>query len=313
VHPFSRLIIAFLCVVGCCCALPNTANAVGWGPDDFIIGGGTNTGGQVGIFDPNLVFKGYLERPSSFGVDDFNRLGQLVGREGTHSVRVFDASGDIVGGFASLDFMPVGKLNVAPNGNYLVPLNSSTTPGGVGEYQPDGTLVRRLGTGIINSLAVIPGDKMWAWFPDDGRDVVRVYDLASGAQSATITLSGIAPNHMRFSPTTNTMLIASIQAQAVFEADYANGLILQTFHAPADADLTDVTRGPNGDVLATDTRERVLRWRQDGSFIGSLSTTELLGRPSQLIWEGNTPEPNSTITMSFLSLWWGGRRKRRIS
>ena len=89
------LLLAMLCEA-------RVAHAIGWGPTDFLIGGGPDFTTRIGVFDSSLNFKGFLE--TNFvtvqGMD-FDAAGRLVAvaSVGTRSVRVYDSSGAIVGGF----------------------------------------------------------------------------------------------------------------------------------------------------------------------------------------------------------------------
>src|SRR5437867_3696989 len=78
----------------------NRVQAIGWEPTDFMIGGGPNFTNKIGVFDQNLIFKGYLD--SSFvtveGMD-FDAFGRLVAVAGSsQEVRVYDKSGAKIGG-----------------------------------------------------------------------------------------------------------------------------------------------------------------------------------------------------------------------
>src|SRR5687767_9538521 len=90
-------IVVFACADG--------ARAIGWDSDDFLIGGGADFTSRIGVFDHDLTFKGYLDTffPTVSGMD-FDAGGRLVAVGGAvRTVRVYEPSGSIVGGFTRSD------------------------------------------------------------------------------------------------------------------------------------------------------------------------------------------------------------------
>lgn len=279
------------------------APAVGWDSDDFIIGGGTNQGGKVGVFNADLTFKGYLENPSAYGFEDFDANGRLVGIEGSNELRLYDPSGAYAGGFYRADDALKGGvgLRVARNGDYIVPERPNYGFGGVLEFQPDGTLINQYGSGTrASSLVVVPENRAWVWFPSDGASVVRVIDLSTFEQIGTVSLPNVAPQNMRYCPSTNTVLMASVFANGVVETDLA-GQVVRQFILPNNVfAIGTVTRGANGDVLATssDSTRLIVRWHGDGTLVGTVSVSQTIGEPGAIIWAGDVPEPTGSLLMS---------------
>jgi MYXO-CTERM domain-containing protein len=115
---------------------------------------------------------------------------------------------------------------------------------------------------------------------------------------------------MSYSALTNTVLIVDVPNDLIFESDL-NGNLVRTFQAPFDLDLVAVTRGPNGDVFATDGFQRIERWSAAGAFLGSTSTAGSLGLPNGIVWAGNAPEPGiGAVALAFVSALGARRRKR---
>jgi WD40 repeat protein len=250
------------------------------------------------VFDHDLTFKGYLE--SNFATVagmDFDAAGHLVavGSGSAQKVRVYESSGAVVGGFTRSDKLlgAANDLKVAPNGNYIVATQDFGGGDGAREFMPEGTYVRQFGTGDITGVAVLPGNRLWiGGIEGIGIQFIHVYDLTTGAPIGSLPVPHAAVS-MTYSASTNTVLATS--AGRIHELDL-QGSVLRTFTAPG-ASLSSATRGPNGDVFATDGfNEVVVRWHADGQFVGSVSTGTVLGGAGGIVWTGNVPEPGGAAT-----------------
>ena len=121
---------------------------------------------------------------------------------------------------------------------------------------------------------------------------------------------------MFYSATTDTVLMASdFFANGVYERN-RDGQFVREFTAPGFSSSTGVTRGPGGDVFATDeSDELVYRWKSDGTFVGAIdltSTNSGIVSPVNIVWAGNyipVPEP-STLALSFVALCLAMSRRR---
>jgi WD40 repeat protein len=173
-------------------ALTDRARAVGWGPTDFLVGGGPG-GSRIGVFDSTLIFKGFLTTSTqAVGGMEFDAAGRLVtvrtfpGTSG--EVRVYDSSGVQVGGFVRSNTLlgSPGDLTVAPNGDYIVATQNYEGGSGARQFAPDGTFVRQLGTGWITGATVVPGNRLWTGGPDFS--AINVFDLSTGMQIDSLVI-----------------------------------------------------------------------------------------------------------------------------
>ncbi len=125
---------------------------------------------------------------------------------------------------------------------------------------------------------------------------MNVYDLQTGSSLGSLPIAGLAGvDSMRFSDSTNTVLIATIQSNAIIETDLS-GAVLRTFVPPFSTSFNDVTRGPNGHVFATATGDSsVLEWDATGAFIREISTAGATGSAVSIVWAGNVPEPGGSV------------------
>jgi WD40 repeat protein len=283
-------------------ALPRSVNAIGWDSDDFLISGGPSFTTMIGVFDHDLTFKGLLD-PNFVTVAgmDFDASGRLVaaGAGNARSVRVYDSSGAIVGGFTNTELLAnAADLKVTPSGSYVIAANN-TLGVSAREFLSQGMLVREYLGGWTLGAAVVPGNRLW--LAGVGSSEVRVFDLASGAQTGTMSINGLAgANSMYYSQETNTVLFATIQTGAVLETDLS-GNVVHTFTPPSPSGFNGVSRGPNGDVLATATgNQSIFRWNSNGDFLGAVSTTKTLGGVSAIVWAGVVPEATYGIGVTLI-------------
>ncbi len=104
---------------------------------------------------------------------------------------------------------------------------------------------------------------------------------------------------MYYSPVTNTVLITDKSKGKVYERTTAGVFVRQFTVPPGNTTvLLGVTRGPSGDVFATDAAfGRVYRWSATNTYIGH---TELTGvyAPSNIVWAGNRKATAASVTGS---------------
>ena len=288
------LIVGLSCVV----ALASRAQAVGWGPTDFLITGAPNFPDRIGVFDQSFAFKGYLDQ-NFLGVQgmDFDAQGNLVAQASLSTnpeVRVYSPSGTRIGGFftnnPSLQF--TGDLKVAPDGNYA--FGSFTA--GVQVYTPGGTFVRQYGSGDSRGITYLPGNRLWS---GGAGTTVHVFDMISGAQVGTFTADQQTMSYsMQYSAMTNTVLVVDADRDlgGVFERALT-GTLLHQFHVPIpQTDCTGATRGPGGHVFGTtdDFFADVVDWRPDGPVARTIDVYPVEITPVRILWAGLVPEPQST-------------------
>ncbi|MBC8105938.1 MAG: hypothetical protein H7Z14_05065 [Anaerolineae bacterium] len=282
-------------------ALPQSANAIGWDSDDFLIGGGSSFTTRIGVFDHDLTFKGYLDTNfvTVAGLD-FNAQGQLVAVAGAmRSVRVYEPiNGAIVGGFTRQDDLlgMAADLKVAPDGSYVIGTQDSGGGDGARRFLADGAFAQQYGSGDIRAVAVLPGN--FAWTSGIGIGAINVFDLTTGTQTGTIALGGFTSvRSMAYSAPTNTVLVVSQGFVREFDLQ---GSVVRDFASPG-IDLSRATRGANGQVFATTGSNRqVLRWSESGDFLGSTFTPVDFG-PSGIAWAGITKNHFSCFDLEEIS------------
>jgi hypothetical protein len=266
------------------------AHAIGWDSDDFLITGGPQAPSQIGVFDHDLTFKGFLEPGWSRGGGwDFDAAGNFVANSAGHrEVRVYSPSGTIVGGFFDNRLAPGGDLRVMPNGDYVV--GQSDDFGGVGimQFHPSGAFVRQIGAGTLPSVDLV-GNQLWAGRL--GNPQVRVFDFASGVEQAPLTVTGLSGvQAIHYSASTNTVLFGHSNAGRILETDLS-GNVLRIFQGPAGVSIIGITRGPNDNVYGM-TGEAIWQRERDGVFIRAVPGSASLGNVSAIAWAGNVPEPS---------------------
>jgi hypothetical protein len=298
VHTFSRVIFALLCGFACCCALPNTAAAIGWGPTDFLIFGAPNFPDRIGVFDQSFNFKGYLVT-NFVGVQgmNFDAQGRLVVfNAASPEIRVYDSSGAQVGGFTQATspmLVTGGDVQVMPDGNYVV----GTSSGGARVFAAQGTFVRQYGDGNSNNIAVLPGRRLWSGNVDTL--TMNVFDTDSGLQVGSFSLDQqTRPSHMLYDGTTNTVLCIDRDRDAggVFERDF-DGNLLQQFHIPiAQTTCNGATPGPGGVRFGTSSNFNldVVEWRPDGTVTRTIDCYPVEITATRILWAGIVPEPGAT-------------------
>lgn len=293
-----RRLLARIVVLTVSLVSAERARAIGWDSNDFIISGGPSFTTRIGVFDHDLTFKGFLDDDFVFNTGmDFDAAGNLVavGGGNAREVRVYSPSGARVGGFASNMYFAVpGDIKVTPTGEYLVAMNI-TGPGiGARRFTPQGALLREYTSNSTRGAVVLPGNRLWLAGP--GATAVNVFDLDTGSNLGSLPIAGLAGVYsMRYSATTDSVLIATVQSNAVIETDLS-GVVLRTFVSPFATSFSAVTRGPDGHVFATATsNSRVLEWDSVGAYIGETSTLGSTGSAVAIVWAGDIPEPSATV------------------
>jgi hypothetical protein len=316
------------CVVGLAVgAVVLRAEAVGFDEDDFIIAGFTSD--TVGVYDSDLSFKGYLATgwERSVGLD-FDRAGNVVSvnqrglvPDGPPSqVQVFAQDGSAVPGraYESPDLGAPLDIKVGPTGRYYAGTQDSSNLGGntLQEFSRSGAALRSFGSGDYEGVAVLPGRILWGGGGNGLFGVIHVWDLDTGMLINSISLDGgqIFALSMHYSRPTNTVLIADVASHAIYERNL-DGSLVRTFVAADMESPGGVTRGPNGDLFATDQSDHgVYRWSANGTYLGFTSLSPSVNVPVNIIWAGAVPEPTSGLLLPVGALvvgCGGGRFHRR--
>jgi hypothetical protein len=268
----------------------------GFGANDFIVAGYNN--GTLADLDQNGNFQGTIDSlPGAVGLD-FLANGNLVAAGQGSGVKEYDSAGNVVTSFNNNDIGDPIDLK-ASSSNLLYAGNQQ--PGGAPEVNLSGTTLRFVGTNNYDSIALLPNNVVWAG-GDGYQGKIDVIDLTSGNVTSTITLDHGQNDaeSMFYSASTNTVLTTS-DNQGVFERDL-NGNFIREFAFPTSTDSYGVTRGPGGDVFATDfSHSSILEWHADGTFVGSIDISSNVSGPTGLVWAGNS-NPNFVVQNGTLTV-----------
>jgi hypothetical protein len=231
---------------------------------------------------------------------------------------VFAPNGSAVPGraFDSPDLGSPLDIKVGPAGRYYVGTQDSSNLGGntLQEFSPSGAALRSFGSADYEGVAVLPGRILWGGGGNGLFGVVHVWDLDTCLLINTISLDGgqAFATSMHYSRPTNTVLIADVGSNAIYERNL-DGSLVRTFVAANMESPGGVTRGPNGDVFATDQSDHgVYRWSASGTFLGFTSLSASVNVPVNIIWAGTVPEPTSAVLLVIAALMVDfGRRRLR--
>ncbi len=302
----------------------SSAAAIGFDRDDFLIS--SSSAGTIGVYDRDLTYKGLLD-PSFETVLPlaFDLAGNLVAASQNSAirdaeVRVYDRSGAQLAArsFTNRALRNPADVDLAPNGNYYVATQDS-----VKEFSPAGVQVgffvnNQLSHGM-SGVAALPGGAVWGGTnPNPNtpeQNFISVYDPVAHGQIGSVPLDHgqRSANHLDYSRTTRTVLIADYVGNAIVERD-TSGNYIRTFTAPTFARPLSVSRGPNGDVFSVIfSTNSLYRWDAEGNFLGVTSLANSVIGPSKIIWAGEAvPEPGSIgiVAISLLTML-GGRWNSR--
>ncbi len=273
---------------------------VNFGATDFIVASSYNN--RIVVYDQNLVFRGNLD--TSFdqvtGVD-FLPNGNLVAAGHSPSrIKIYNSKGTIVSDFSNKitgepSDVKASSASLLYVKMYSIPLSAYI----IAEFTIGGKFKRGFGEAKYGGVAILPGGVLWAGNEFGKR--IDVFSIATGVLSSTITLDNEqeSATSMYYSPVTNTVLITDKSKGKVYERTTAGVFVRQFTVPPGNTTvLLGVTRGPSGDVFATDAAfGRVYRWSATNTYIGH---TELTGvyAPSNIVWAGNRKATAASVTGS---------------
>ena len=285
------------------------AQTVGWDDDDFLVAGISSF--SIGVYDADLTFKGNLavDFPQVTALD-FDATGRLVASGATNDeVRVFESDGSLVSSFTDPAIGSPVNIKVLPSGNYLV-----GTGQGLREFTPEGELVRELAAGVWQGVAVLPVGIAWG-----GGYSLRAFDVMTGELLPGSLLDNGQSDavSMMFSAETQTVLMTDRGGGAAFEASVfersTDGTFVRELDAPGFDRSFGVTRGPKGEIFATDLQDDgIYRWSSDGSYLGFTDLSASLDNPYGIVWAGNSvvPEPGAAGCLFSVATFAALRRRR---
>ncbi len=265
--------------------LTGIASAQVWDSNDFLVAGFSSD--NIAVYDQSFVFKGFLDTGFNAVVPlDFTSSGNVVAAgRGPGEVREYDVTGALVNSFTSSDLGSPIDGKIGPLDLYYVGTQLSSQA--VREFDLSGTSIRSFGGDSYLGVAVLPAGTLWA---NPGSGPIDVFDLATGLPAGTIVLDNgqNSASSMFYSAVTDTVLTTDTATGDVFERTTA-GAFVRNFAGPPQS--FGVTRGPGGDVFATDCdRDSVFRWQADGTFISETPLPEL-NCAVGIVWTGNMTPP----------------------
>ena len=215
--------------------------AASFDSNDFIVVGTNFPPSGTHIYSETLAYKGPLGAIphgsiTGYGVGhvaihEFDELGEYV--------RVYNSAGSVVKEIPSPGNN--GDLKARANGNLLLARTRTMSgdPGPIKEITATGAVVRTIGSLPYRSIAVLPGNIMWAGM--NNSNTIDVFDLTTGLFSTSFVLPGGQDdaNSMYYSNETNTVLVADsrevplTQSNIVSELD-TTGALVRTFNLRPD-------------------------------------------------------------------------------
>ena len=257
---------------------------------DFLIA--DSVGGRIAVYDQNLVFQRYLDTVFA-GVSGLTLLSpNSVAAAGTNRIKTYNSLGATLTDFTDVRIGNARDMKSIGTTRLFVGTRNVTNA--VAEFSNSGTYVRSYGSKAYTAVAVLPGGVLWA--SEIGSSTIDVFDIATGTQTSTITLDGgeINADSMFYSPSTNTVLITDFNTIAAYERS-STGSLIRTF-AGGNARL-GVTRGPGGDVFATDGAV-VDRWTSAGAYVGATDISANVGSANNIVWAGNFAPSAASVGVS---------------
>src|SRR4051794_21835312 len=167
---------------------PTLTQAIGFDRDDFIVSAFTS--GNIGVFDSDFTFKGYLDAnfPRAAGLD-FDAQGHVVAVGQNNEIRVYDSTGN------RLRTLNIGNpeggepidLKVGPDGDYYVGNQLLLR-----EVSPAGVALRQFSIPDVAGVVALPNGVLWG---GSGNQVAKPgylqpIDLATGGYLGTVPLNG---------------------------------------------------------------------------------------------------------------------------
>lgn len=261
---------------------------------DFVISScGT---GSLAVYNSSLVFQNNLA--TSLGCTsglDLLANGNIVSTStNTSTVRFYNPSGTLLGSFTNSNVGTPLDIKAQLLSNVYIAANSAGA--GISDFTTAGSFVRTLGATIYSGVAILPGNVLWAGHNSSTN--IDVYNLVTGTLTTTIPLDGgqTSATSMYYSPSSNTVLMTDFNNGRVYERTTTGVFVREFMGGSAQF---GVTRGPGGDVFATDCfNNRVFRWNSTATL---LSTTVLAPNatcPQNIIWAGNIVITAANVSIS---------------
>jgi hypothetical protein len=258
---------------------------------DFIVAGCNS--GNVAVYNSSFVFQSNLT--TGFGCAaglDLLSNGNLVTSSQINEVRFYNPAGMIVSSFANSQIGNPVDTKIWANSNLFIGRNAQTS---IANFTTGGTFVGTVGTVSYAGIAVLPGNILWA----GGQfGTIDVFDIPTNTLISTITLDngqGDA-SAMYYSPSTNTVLTTDTFTGAVYERTVSGAFVRRFLGGNV---LYGVTRGPGGDVYATNCfGNEIYRWSATGTLLATFSTLPQIDCPLNIIWTGNIITTAANVSVS---------------
>jgi hypothetical protein len=292
-------------------ALTAGVSAQGWAATDFIIA--DQGGDQIAVFDQNLTFKNYLPVPAGgvinepWGLTFLFNGNLLVAARNPGRLVVFTNSGSVV-----LDVVNANVGNPvdvkAAGTRVFTPRDSGTSGDAIAEFNSSGTHIGNFGTGNFYSMAVVPGNRLWAGnnqtaLPGPPPPTISVFDLTTNTLTGTIPLDNgqVRTDTMFYSlPTSTVLMTGGSGFNVVYERSIA-GTFVRQFTLPAGEFVNfGVTRGPSGKVYATQMfgGGRIQQWTSTGTYISTTDISANTVNPANILWAGSFAPTAAGVTVS---------------
>lgn len=278
------------------CALLASNASAQFGATDFLVA--DFEGDRIAVYNSSLVFQSYLD----IGFNEVAGLTQVTsntvaaGGRTPSRIKIYNSAGMILQDFSNVNIGAVSDLK-SSGGNRLYS-GTQAAATAVSRFSTTGTFLGIIGSASYAAVAVLPGDILWA---STGGPSVDTFNHMTGAFIATIAFGNgqLQVDSMFYSPSTSTVLITDSATGTVFERTTTGAFVRQFTGGGADL---GVTRGPGGDVFATEfpapLTTVVHRWTSAGAYLGSTSLSANVTQGRNIIWAGNLAPSAASVSVS---------------
>ncbi|MCC7510602.1 MAG: tandem-95 repeat protein [Planctomycetes bacterium] len=264
----------------------------------FVSGFGNDT---IGVYDSGWNFLHFLDN-SIFAPTGLveGEAGRLIAMSfGASSVRTYARTGTIEGTFGTSG----SGTDVArdPVSGWIV---SSSTSGPLDVRTTAGVLVRTLGAGPYNAVAVVPGGIVWAG--GLGSNMIDRFDINTGSALPSFPVPAPLANGSTFyfDPSTNSVFVAQDTGNTIARMDLAGALISTlTTGGPPVFGARGIDRGNGGEVLVTSFQTGLIhRWDSSGVYLGTVNVGANSPQPHGVRWLNLGATEDTPFDISFANL-----------
>ena len=263
-----------------------------WASTDFLV---TDYFGRIAVYNQNLVFQRYLDSdfPKVTGLD-LSSNGTLVAVGQTGRMKTYNSAGTVLLDITDANIGDPIDVKTSPFG--LFHIGTMVSNLSVSEFSMAGIFNRHIGNKQYGGIAIV-GNTLWAG-GNRVPGIIDIFDIQSGALISTIVLDNgqINAASMRFSPTTNTVLMTDLGTDRIYERT-ATGTFVRQFDQVMG--VFGATRGPGGDVYAvTGSPSQICRWQATGTLASCALINTTVTDAINIVWAGGLVPTAAQVKVS---------------